>query len=128
MRLRITDDWNLWVDAVRLDVELRKLVLNPRFPDLRSFHVRRKISGQSMSRTLVKTPIALVPPVNKIDHDQIDRQLPPAILPSNLKHLLLGPVPQLTLPKPKPILRHRRHITRSLRISLQNLPRRLPPP
>lgn len=43
MRLRITDDWGLWVDAVRLDMELRKLVLNPRFPDLRSIHARRKI-------------------------------------------------------------------------------------
>lgn len=41
--LRIIDDLNLWADAVRLDKELRNLVLHPHFSKLRSIRVRRKI-------------------------------------------------------------------------------------
>jgi hypothetical protein len=41
-RLRIIDDWHLWADAVRLDLELRDLILDPRFSELRSIRVRRK--------------------------------------------------------------------------------------
>lgn len=42
-RLRIIDDYHLWADAVRLDKELRDLILDPRFSELRSIRVSRKI-------------------------------------------------------------------------------------
>lgn len=42
-RLKIIDDWNLWADAVRLDMELHDLMLHPHFSELRSIRVRRKI-------------------------------------------------------------------------------------
>lgn len=42
-RLRIIDDWNLWADAVRLDLELRTLILDPQFSELRSIRVRRAL-------------------------------------------------------------------------------------
>jgi len=42
-RLRIIDDWHLWADAIRLDMELRNLILDPQFSELRSIRVRRKL-------------------------------------------------------------------------------------
>jgi hypothetical protein len=42
-RLRLIDDWHLWADAIRLDMELRDLLLDPRFSELRSIRIRRKI-------------------------------------------------------------------------------------
>jgi hypothetical protein len=41
--LRIIDDWDLWTDAIRLDVELRRLMLLPDFSELRSIRVKREI-------------------------------------------------------------------------------------
>lgn len=41
--LKIVDDWDLWADAVRLDIQLRSLVLDPRFSELRTIRVRRKM-------------------------------------------------------------------------------------
>jgi hypothetical protein len=42
-RLRIIDDWHLWADAIRLDMELSDLILDPQFAELRSIRVRRKL-------------------------------------------------------------------------------------
>jgi hypothetical protein len=42
-RLRIIDDWHLWADAIRLDMELRNLILDTRFFEPRSIRVRRKL-------------------------------------------------------------------------------------
>lgn len=41
--LEIVDDWDLWADAVRLDIQLRSLVVDPRFSELRTTRVRRKL-------------------------------------------------------------------------------------
>jgi hypothetical protein len=40
--LRIMDDFHLFADAVRLDLELRDLMLSPEFCELRTIRVRRK--------------------------------------------------------------------------------------
>lgn len=41
--LKIVDDWDLWADAVRLDIQLRSLVLDPRFSEMRTIRVRCKM-------------------------------------------------------------------------------------
>jgi hypothetical protein len=41
--LIIIDDFYLWADAVRLDEELRNLMLDPQFSELRAIRVRRRI-------------------------------------------------------------------------------------
>ncbi|KAM0712515.1 hypothetical protein Q7P37_011612 [Cladosporium fusiforme] len=43
-RLRIIDDWNLWADTVRLDMQLRDLMTLPEFGELRFIAVRRPLS------------------------------------------------------------------------------------
>ena len=40
--LTIMDDWNLWADAYRLDIQLRGLMVSPTFSELRSIRVRRR--------------------------------------------------------------------------------------
>ena len=40
--LTITDDWNWWADAYRLDNQLRDLMANPTFSELRSIRLRRR--------------------------------------------------------------------------------------
>jgi len=40
--LTITDDWNWWADASRLDNQLRDLMANPTFSELRSIRLRRR--------------------------------------------------------------------------------------
>ena len=40
--LTITDDWNLWADAYRLDNQLRGLMADPTFLELRSVRLRRR--------------------------------------------------------------------------------------
>lgn len=41
--LTIIDDWHLWADAVRLDRELRSLVVSSRCPELRKIRVTRQM-------------------------------------------------------------------------------------
>lgn len=41
-RLVVMDDWNLWADALRLDMQLRDVILGPDCPELRSIRVKRK--------------------------------------------------------------------------------------
>lgn len=41
--IRITDEWDLWADATRLDIELRDLMLHPQFSELRAIRVRRRM-------------------------------------------------------------------------------------
>ena len=41
--LRIVDDWDLRTDAIRLDMELRNLMLLPHFSELRSIRIKREI-------------------------------------------------------------------------------------
>ena len=41
-KLTITDDWNLWADAYRLDNQLRGLMADPTFSELRSIRLRRR--------------------------------------------------------------------------------------
>ena len=40
--LTITDDWNWWADAYRLDNQLRDLMTNPNFSELQSIRLRRR--------------------------------------------------------------------------------------
>lgn len=40
--LKIMDDWNLWADTLRLDMQLRDLILLPEFSGLRSVRVNRR--------------------------------------------------------------------------------------
>lgn len=40
--LRVFDDWALWVDTIRLDKELRDLMTDPQFIELRCIRVRRQ--------------------------------------------------------------------------------------
>jgi hypothetical protein len=50
--LRIIDDWGLWTDAIRLDVELRDLMLLPHLSELRSIRVKREIPYSKHVRDL----------------------------------------------------------------------------
>lgn len=65
-------------------------------------------------------------PVKEVANNNIQRDIPALILPRHIQQLLLIPIPQLTLPEPKPILRHHRHIPSDSGIRLLNLRRPIP--
>ena len=69
----------------------------------------------------IKSPVALLRPVEEIDHDHIDRNTTTMIFSCHLKQLLLGLIAQLALPESKSVLRHHRHLTGRIRISLFDL-------
>jgi hypothetical protein len=50
--LRIMDDWDLYADAIRLDLELRDLMLNREFSELRTIRVRREFPYSQHVRDL----------------------------------------------------------------------------
>jgi hypothetical protein len=50
--LRIMDDWDLYVDVIRLDLELRDLMLNSEFSELRTIRVRREFPYSKHVRDL----------------------------------------------------------------------------
>jgi hypothetical protein len=50
--LRIMDDWDLYADAIRLDLELRELMMSPEFSDLRTIRVRREFPYSKHVRDL----------------------------------------------------------------------------
>jgi hypothetical protein len=50
--LRVMDDWDLYTDAIRLDLELRDLMLSPDFSELRTIRVRREFPYSKHVRDL----------------------------------------------------------------------------
>ena len=71
---------------------------------------------------LVKFPVALQRPVEKVNHDLIDLNALLLVPPRHLEHLVLGAVAQLTLPQPHQILREPVGAPGDSRVVFENLP------
>ncbi len=73
----------------------------------------------------VELPVALDCPVEEVDDNLINFNPCLLIGPCDLQHLLLGPIAELALPKPHPILREHRRPPGHAGVVLQDLLRRI---
>ena len=77
-------------------------------------------------KALVKAPVPLFAPMEKVDDNHVDGQPPTLIFPCYRQDFLLGTVPQFALPESQPIFRHHRNFTGNIGILFFHHRRRIP--